>query len=89
MLRRNLQTGLALFVTLPMCLAATSVEKVRNEKVVATEESLAPGESASLPGKRPAMLVFLTGGKAELIAGPGKLHEESAERGETLPVSAD
>ena len=90
MLRRNLLMGFALsLIALPACLAATSVEKVRNQKVVVTEESLAPGETASLPGNRPAMLVFLTGGKVELIAGPGKIRKESAERGETLPVTAE
>lgn len=89
MLRRNFVMWIALsLIAGPVCLAATSVERIRNQKVAVTEESLAPGDTASFPGHRPAMLVFLTEGKADLISGPGKSRTESARRGETLPVTA-
>lgn len=90
MLRRNLVGWIALsLIVVPACQAATSVEKVRNEKVVVAEESLAPGETATTPGNRPAMVVFLSEGKAEFISGPGKTRRESAERGKTLPLGAE
>ena len=89
MFRCNSLAGIALsLVALPACLAATSVEKIRNEKVVVTEETLAPGETASVPGNRPSMLVFLTGETAEVISSHGKTRRESVRRGETLALTA-
>lgn len=41
---------------------ATSVEKVRNDKVVVTEVTLAPGESEVTPERRPALLVYIADG---------------------------
>ena len=51
-------------IALPTSLAASGTEKVRNQQVVVTEETLAPGETASLSGDRPVMFVYLTDGTA-------------------------
>jgi hypothetical protein len=89
MLRYSSLVGIALsLVAVPACLAVTSVEKIRNEKVVVTEETLAPGETASIHGNRSGMLVILTGETAELISNSGKARRESVRRGETLALTA-
>lgn len=49
----------------PAAFAVNSVEKIRNEKVVVTEDTLAPGEHEALPQK-PGMLVFMSAGTAEV-----------------------
>jgi quercetin dioxygenase-like cupin family protein len=85
MFRPTLLPWIALsLIVVPFCLAATSTEKIRNQKVVVTEEALKPGETASLPGNRPDLLVILTGDTAELIPGHGKAREQSVKRGDTL-----
>jgi hypothetical protein len=38
------------------------VEKIRNEKVLVTEVTLAPGESEAAPAVHPSMLVYITAG---------------------------
>ena len=82
------QTFIAWFafslIVVPAALAATSVEKIGNQKVLVTEETLAPGETASLPDKSPSMVVYLTGDKAEIVPAQGTAHKESVKRGETI-----
>jgi hypothetical protein len=68
--------------------APTSIEEFRNQKVLVTEETLAPGETAFLPGNRPGILVFLTGVKAAVISGHGKTRSQSVKRGDTVFQSA-
>jgi hypothetical protein len=90
MFRRDLLVWIALsLIAVPACLAATSVEKIRNEKVIVTEDTLAPGETASFEGNRPGMLVFLTGNTAEILPGHGKPCKESVKRGDTVFQSAE
>lgn len=90
MFRRNSLLWIALsLIALPACVSATSVEKIRNEKVLVTEDTLASGETASFAGGRPGMLVFLTGNTAVIIPANGKPRKESVKRGDTLPQSAD
>jgi hypothetical protein len=67
---------------------AGSVEKIRNQKVVATEETLAPGETASLPNPIPSIIVYMSGGSVEIIPAHGKPHSELVKRGETVFLSA-
>ena len=89
MLRRTLLVWIALsLIAGPACLAASSVEKIRNQKVTASEVTLAPGETASFPDSRPGMLVFLSGSKAEMIPGHGMARKESVKRGDTVFQSA-
>ncbi len=79
----RLKVSIALIALLvgavPTALAA-SVEKIRNQKVVVTEETLAPGETASLPDTIPSMIVYMSGGSAEIIPAHGKPRGESVKR---------
>src|ERR1019366_4929237 len=54
----------------PVAFAAASVERIRNEKVLVTEDTLAPGEQE--PADRlPSMVVYMSGGMVEVkAAGP-------------------
>lgn len=79
---------IALSVIVVRAALADSIEKIRNQKVVVTEETLAPGDTASLPETIPSMIVYMSGGSAEIISAHGKPHSESATRGETVFHSA-
>ena len=68
---------------------AASVERIRNQKAVVTEVTLAPGEALSLPDNRPSMLVYLTGGAAQFVTSNGKTRKESIKRGDTFYQPAD
>ena len=48
----------------PQLFAAKSLEKIRNEKVVVTEETLQPGEAEAQPPVQPSMIVYMTDGTA-------------------------
>lgn len=73
-----------LLIAAPAASAATSTEKIRNEKVIVTEQVLEPGESASLPGHRPALLVFFSGDAAEFTSAQGDVRRNIVKRGETV-----
>jgi hypothetical protein len=79
---------LALSLIAVPAVLASSIEKIRNQKVVVTEETLAPGETASLPDTIPSMIVYMSGESAEIISAHGKPHSESVKRGETVFHSA-
>lgn len=69
---------------LPHLLAASSVQRLRNDKVSVIEETLAPGETASLGGVRPSVIVYLSPGTFEILPGAGKSAGQAAGRGETI-----
>lgn len=69
----RLCAAILLAMVTPATLAASSVEKIRNEKVVVTEDTLAPGESELL-GQHPAMVVFMNDGKAFTTTGRSSVH---------------
>ncbi len=60
--RGSLMALVLFLVGLPAALAATSVEKIRNQKVVVTEVTLAPDESETAPPMHPSMLVYMSAG---------------------------
>jgi quercetin dioxygenase-like cupin family protein len=62
---------------------ADGVEKVRNEKVLVTEQTLAPGESRSLFAEHPSVLVYLEDGSVELTSA-GKSARQSVKKGESV-----
>jgi hypothetical protein len=70
-------------------LAAGSIEKIRNEKVLVTEETLAPGETALWQGSRPSTIVYLTGGTVEMMPNRGDVRKMQVKRGETVFQRAD
>jgi quercetin dioxygenase-like cupin family protein len=77
--------GLAL-ILLPVMVvsAATRTEKVRNEKVLVVEQTLAPGETTSLPGDRASVAVYLDDGSIEVTPAKGKPRTETVKRGEAV-----
>ena len=60
--------GLALILFPAACaLAGNQYEKIRNEKVLVVEQTLAPGETLSVSNGRAAVLVYLNAGLIESI----------------------
>jgi quercetin dioxygenase-like cupin family protein len=69
------------FAALQTSLFATSVQKLKNEIVSVTEDSLAPGESETFPDAHPSMIVYLSGTEVE-FATHGTINR--VKRGETV-----
>jgi hypothetical protein len=65
-------------IAAPVAFAA-SVEKVRNDKVVVTEETLGPGESDATPDKLPSVVVYMSAGKVE-----DRGHTQTVKEGQTM-----
>jgi hypothetical protein len=84
--KRAAMAGLSLSV-ISTAYAASSVEKIRNSQVVVTEDTLAPGESESLSGQRPCMLVYMAEGKVEV---GNEKAADAVKKGQTvfMPASA-
>ena len=63
-------------------------EKVRNDKVLVVEQTLAPGEALSLPGERAGVVVYLDAGSVEITPLITPLQEkprtETVKRGEAV-----
>lgn len=62
--------------------AASSVERVKNDKVVVTEVTLAPGEQDPLPEPMASMVVYMSGGIVEMTGDAART--ESVKEGETV-----
>lgn len=69
---------------LPPFLAASSVPKLKNNKVSVTEDTLPPGEAESLPAARPNVIVYLSGSEVAVAPAQGKITRESVRRGKTV-----
>jgi hypothetical protein len=79
----NSLAAVTLFVLgLPVAFAATSVEKIRNPKVLVTEVTLAPGESEAAPDVHPSMLVYMADGAAQITG--SKEPKELVRKGQTV-----
>ena len=61
-MNRPLLAAFVLVALAPAALAASSVEKVRNEKVIVTECTLAPGETEALVDAHPSVIVSISDG---------------------------
>ena len=59
-------------------------EKVRNDKVLVVEQTLAPGEALSLPGERAGVVVYLDAGSVEIAPPQEKPRTETVKRGEAV-----
>jgi hypothetical protein len=70
--------------------AASSVEKIRNEKVVVTEERLSPGEVEAGLDRLPSVVVYMSGGAIEVAKAGGSTRKEKVKEGQTefLPAEA-
>jgi quercetin dioxygenase-like cupin family protein len=77
--------GLAL-ILLPatVVLGGDQTEKVRNDKVLVVEQTLAPGEALSLPGERAGVVVYLDAGSVEIAPPQEKPRTETVTRGEAV-----
>jgi oxalate decarboxylase/phosphoglucose isomerase-like protein (cupin superfamily) len=77
--------GLAL-ILLPatVVLGGDQTEKVRNDKVLVVEQTLAPGEALSLPGERAGVVVYLDAGSVETTPSQGKSRTEAVKRGDVV-----
>jgi hypothetical protein len=67
---------------------AAGVEKLRNEKVLVTEETLAPRASETLAGKWPSVVVYLAGESVEVTIADGTMQRRIVQRGDTINVPA-
>jgi hypothetical protein len=65
-------------------LAATRTEKIRNDRVIAYEETLAPAETESSTEGLPNVTVFLTDGRVTGIAEDGRTTTMVVKRGEVI-----
>ena len=65
-------------------LAVDQTEKVRNEKVLVVEQTLAPGETAPLPGDRANVAVYLDDGSIEVTPAQGTPRTETVRCGEAV-----
>ena len=71
-------------LSVPVVRAGDTAEKLRNEKVLVVERSLAPGEILSLPGDRAGVVVCLDAGSIEATPASGKARTEAVKRGDTV-----
>ncbi len=77
-----------LFAVAAAPILAASTEVFRNEKVIVTEETLAPGEQETVAGEHASVVVFLSGDAVEAkFAGGGGRHD-AGQRGEVLNEAA-
>ncbi len=82
--------SVAVFALMVMALAgarsaaAAKVELLKNEKVVVTEETVAPGESETVSGNHASVVVYLGGDVAEITYASGPWRGETVSRGETV-----
>jgi hypothetical protein len=60
------------------------VEVLKNEKVIVTEETLAPGERETVAGNHASVVVYLSGDETEIRFAGGPAQRETVKRGETV-----
>jgi hypothetical protein len=75
--------ALLLVALAPSSLAASVAERIKNQKVLVTEDSLAPGESEQIPDKVPSMVVYMTEGTAVFKLADGESRKDSVNEGQT------
>jgi hypothetical protein len=74
------------FAAAPIFAATTEV--FRNEKVIVTEETLAPGEQETVAGEHASVVVFLSGSAVQGKYVDGRQRQDAVQRGETLNEAA-
>lgn len=83
--RRTRLLGIAfLLAALSQLWAESSVQKLSNHKISVAEETLAPGEAASLKDARPSVVVYLSGGKIDILPEAGRGAGKTVRRGDTI-----
>jgi len=77
-----------LFVACSAPLFAATSEVLRNEKVIVTEEALAPGEQEIVAGAHASVVVFLSGDAVQGKYVDGRERQDALQRGEVLNEAA-
>ena len=72
------------FIAAPALTSANTVDKIRNDKVLAVEVALAPGESETIPEQYPSMVVYMAPGVVELTRADGAKQRAAVKEGETV-----
>lgn len=65
-------------------LAAAPTERLRNEKVLVVEQTLAPGEALALPGDLAGVVVYLDSGSVEATTRDGSFQVFAVKRGDAV-----
>ncbi len=65
-------------------LKAATAQVLRNEKVLVTEETLAPGGQETVAGRHASVVVYLSGDQAEMKFADGQVRRWAVRRGETV-----
>ena len=82
-IRRWVMRALILLLALPAATAPAG--KVRNDKVLVSEQTLAPGETLSLPADQPAVLVYLDAGAVAVTPQQGEAAQgQTVRRGDAV-----
>jgi hypothetical protein len=77
-----------LFVFAAAPIFAATTEVFRNDKVLVTEETLAPGEQETVAGEHPSVVVFLGGDAVQGKYVDGRQRQDAVLRGEVLNEAA-
>jgi hypothetical protein len=85
-MNRSILIASLLLAIAPASLAASSVEKFRNEKVIVTECTLAPGDAEALPDTHPSILVSISGGTLTI---GDKADTRNIAKGQTETLAAN
>lgn len=65
-------------------LAGDQTEKIRNEKVLVVEQTVAPGETVSLPNDRAGVVVYFDGGSVQTTSPQGKPQTATVKQGDAV-----
>lgn len=84
---RWIGAGLLLVAAAAPVFAATT-EVLKNEKVIVTEESLAPGEQETVAGEHASAVVFLSGDGVAAKFADGTVKSAAVHRGEAMNEAA-
>lgn len=85
-MKRSLFSAAVVLVFASAAVAATSTEKVRNEKVLVTDCTLGPGEAERSADTHPAIIVSVSGGT---LAIGDNAETRTVGKGRTLPLPAN
>jgi len=77
------RTGLGILCLAGWAAAAGTVA-VQNDRVVVTDETLRPGETATWRGDHPSEVVYFTDGSIEIPEGAGRAARAAVKRGESV-----
>ena len=83
-IRNSFWVFAVILLSLPSIVAAAPIERLRNEKVSVAEQTLAPGETVSLPADHASVIVYLDNGSIEKSTSAGKPQSATVKRGQAV-----